>query len=67
MSTKVIAGFGDIANAYDALIVDLWGVTHNGRTLYPDAVAAFDMAKAAGKQIIFLSNARGAPTMFLGN
>ena len=57
MSTKVIAGFGDIAHAYDALIVDLWGVTHNGRTLYPDAVAAFDMAKAAGKQIIFLSNA----------
>ena len=65
MSTKVITGFGDIADAYDALIVDLWGVTHNGRTLYPDAVATFNMAKAAGKKVIFLSNApRRADNVF---
>ena len=65
MSTKVIAGFGDIADAYDALIVDLWGVTHNGRSLYSAAIDVFDMAKRAGKQVIFLSNApRRADSLF---
>lgn len=57
MTTKIISGFQEIAPQYDALIVDLWGVTHNGRTLFSPAVDVFEQAKKDGKTVIFLSNA----------
>lgn len=42
---------------YDAFIIDLWGVMHDGITLYQGAPEVIERMAAAGKEIIFLSNA----------
>ena len=44
-------------NTYEGLVVDLWGVMHNGKTLFPNALAALKAAKSAGKSVTLLSNA----------
>jgi HAD superfamily hydrolase (TIGR01459 family) len=46
-----------ILDRYDAVICDIWGVLHNGITVYQDAVAALRRAKAKGKHVILLTNA----------
>lgn len=53
----------DIAARYDGFIVDLWGVVHDGVRPYPGVTDALARLKAAGKRIVFLSNAprRAAP------
>lgn len=56
-STKIIRGLGDIADRYDAFILDLWGCLHDGVTVYPAALEALRRLKAAGKRSIILSNA----------
>ncbi len=47
----------EISSRYDAFIVDLWGVIHDGKQLYPHALDALKGLKAAGKTVLFLSNA----------
>ena len=50
-------GLEELADGYDAFILDLWGVLHNGLKAYPDAVAAMQALKARGKRLLLLSNA----------
>jgi HAD superfamily hydrolase (TIGR01459 family) len=52
-----LAGIGDFAAGYDGLIIDLWGVLHDGHSAYPGAVDTLAALKAAGKGILLLSNA----------
>lgn len=52
-----IAGLSDIVDRYDAVILDLWGVIHDGIALYPGTRGALDGLRAAGKAIGLLSNA----------
>ncbi len=47
----------DFAASYDAFILDLWGVVHDGEALYPDALQALEQLHNRGKKIVFLSNA----------
>ena len=47
----------EIADRYDAFLLDLWGVIHDGATAYPEVHGALESIKKAGKKIIFLSNA----------
>lgn len=54
---KHITSIHDIADHYDAFLIDLWGVMHDGMQLYSGAAAAIDFLHAAGKQVVFLSNA----------
>lgn len=42
---------------YDGIILDLWGVVHDGRTPYPEAPAALAAMMASGKKVVMLSNA----------
>lgn len=42
---------------YDAFILDLWGVVHDGKNLYPGAKETLVALRKAGKKITFLSNA----------
>lgn len=56
-ATRVIRGLHDIADGYDAFILDLWGCLHDGITVYPAALDALHRLKAAGKTVIILSNA----------
>ncbi len=51
------AGLRDLVDRYDAFILDLWGVIHDGQTPYPDAVATLAALRAAGRPTIMLSNA----------
>ncbi len=50
-------GLSALADAYDAFILDLWGVLHDGVRAYPDAVACLRALQARGKPLVVLSNA----------
>jgi HAD superfamily hydrolase (TIGR01459 family) len=55
--TRSINGLGEIAQRYDAFILDLWGCLHDGIVVYPAALEALRRLKEAGKRAIILSNA----------
>ena len=54
---KILSGLQDIASEYDAFIIDLWGVVHNGVVAYPGVVACLNNLIADNKPIIFMTNA----------
>lgn len=54
---EYIEGLHAIADRYDALLIDLWGVVHDGSALYPHALAALRHLAQHGKKVVFLSNA----------
>jgi HAD superfamily hydrolase (TIGR01459 family) len=55
--SRAIAGLKEIADQYDAFILDLWGLVHDGARLYPPSVETFKKLKDAGKKTLLLSNA----------
>ncbi len=50
-------GIAPLAPAYDGLIVDLWGVIHDGVRPYEGAGECLSRLRAAGKRVVLLSNA----------
>ncbi len=54
---KLTRSFAELAPDYDALIVDLWGVLHDGVTAFPHAVQCLERLREAGTAIAILSNA----------
>lgn len=52
-----IEGLGEIIDAYDGVILDLWGVVHNGIAPFSQTLPALRALKAAGKTVWLLSNA----------
>jgi len=54
---RFIKGMTEILDHYDGFIVDLWGVVHNGHTLYPGVIPCLEEMKARRKHVVFLSNA----------
>ena len=57
MKTKKLEHLSKIFHEYDAFIVDLWGVMHNGIKLNASAINAVKKLEANGKRVVFLSNA----------
>jgi HAD superfamily hydrolase (TIGR01459 family) len=57
MTVHVFRSIQDIAARYDGIVLDLWGVVHDGRDPYPGAVACLASLKRAGKRVVLLSNA----------
>jgi HAD superfamily hydrolase (TIGR01459 family) len=53
----ILSGIGAIAQSYDGLILDLWGVLHDGTAPFPGVLDALARLNAAGKRICILSNA----------
>ena len=47
----------EIISNYDALIVDLWGVIHDGTALYPNVAETLRVLHELNKPVLFLSNA----------
>lgn len=45
-----------ITDKYDLFIIDIWGVLHNGRHAFPEAIAALQFLKATQKNVLLLSN-----------
>jgi len=52
-----IEGLNEIAGHYDAMLCDVWGVIHDGKTAYPEAVQAMTRFRADRGPILLLSNA----------
>ncbi|HZT52402.1 MAG TPA: TIGR01459 family HAD-type hydrolase [Stellaceae bacterium] len=63
MSVRILGGIGEVAPAYEGLVLDLWGVVHDGSAPYPGVLDALTRLRALGKRIVLLSNAprRAAP------
>jgi HAD superfamily hydrolase (TIGR01459 family) len=57
MTARIISRLADISDQYDAVLCDVWGVIHNGRTAYQDACRALATFRAQGKPVILISNA----------
>ena len=57
MTIRQLDGMRAVADAYDAFIVDLWGVLHDGGKPLPGTVECLAALKAAGKRVVLLSNA----------
>jgi HAD superfamily hydrolase (TIGR01459 family) len=53
----VLGGIGEIAEDYDALLCDVWGVVHDGRNAHTAAVDALERFRTRRGPVILLSNA----------
>jgi HAD superfamily hydrolase (TIGR01459 family) len=53
----LISGLSDVADGYEAFVIDLWGVIHDGVTLYPGVVETLQALAATGKPYAMLTNA----------
>lgn len=53
----LIPGLSVIADRYDALLCDVWGVLHNGKEAYPGVESALAKFRAKGGTVLLLSNA----------
>ena len=51
------AGLSEIADKYDAILCDVWGVIHNGRSAFYDACDALVEYRKTGKPVILVTNA----------
>ncbi|KAA5605939.1 TIGR01459 family HAD-type hydrolase [Roseospira marina] len=56
-SIPVLDGLRDLCADRDGLIIDLWGVLHDGSTAYPGVAEALAAIRAAGKRTLLLTNA----------
>jgi HAD superfamily hydrolase (TIGR01459 family) len=53
----LLPGLERLADRYETFIVDLWGVMHDGVTVFPAALDCLRRLKARGGRIVILSNA----------
>ena len=52
-----LSGIAPVIDRYDGVILDLWGVLHDGERPYPGVPECLDRLRGAGKVICLLSNA----------
>ena len=50
-------GLSALSERYDAFILDLWGVLHDGVRAFPRAIACLEELKRRDKRVLILSNA----------
>jgi len=51
-----LGSLAPLLDKYNTFLVDLWGVIHDGWSLYPGVVKTLQKLQSAEKQVIFLSN-----------
>lgn len=51
-----INSFRDIANRYDVILCDVWGVVHNGVAAFKEACEALTDARARGLTVVLMTN-----------
>jgi HAD superfamily hydrolase (TIGR01459 family) len=57
MSIRLIDGMRELAPHYDGVILDLWGVVHDGTAPFPGVLDCMERLIASGKRVVLLSNA----------
>jgi HAD superfamily hydrolase (TIGR01459 family) len=55
--TRIIDGMSAVIDCCDGVILDLWGVIHDGEKPYPGVIDCLERLRAAGKATCLLSNA----------
>jgi HAD superfamily hydrolase (TIGR01459 family) len=53
---RYVEGLSSIAESFDHVLLDQWGVLHDGRRIYPGVPGALAGLRRAGKRILVLSN-----------
>ena len=53
MKIKKLDHLSEIYNKYDAFLIDLWGVMHNGIKLNASALDAINKLETKGKKLFF--------------
>jgi HAD superfamily hydrolase (TIGR01459 family) len=53
----ILSGIAQIADRYEGLVLDLWGVIHDGRTPYPGVTETLARLRQVGVKVVMLSNA----------
>lgn len=56
-SLVIYPGMRELAAGYKGYILDLWGVIHDGYTVFPGVIDCLSRLREAGKRIVLLSNA----------
>jgi HAD superfamily hydrolase (TIGR01459 family) len=54
---RLISGLSEIADRYDAVLSDVWGVIHNGRESFPQATEALQRFRDSRGPVVLISNA----------
>ena len=54
---RLLGGLRDIAQDYDVILCDVWGVIHNGAAYFPKAVDALSRFRAKGGTVVLITNA----------
>jgi HAD superfamily hydrolase (TIGR01459 family) len=57
MTIRLIDGMRELAPHYDGVILDLWGVVHDGTAPFPGVLDCMQRLIDAGKRLVLLSNA----------
>ncbi len=57
MEIPILKSISQISDKYEAWFCDIWGVLHNGKTVYREALEACQEFKKTGKSIILITNA----------
>jgi len=52
-----VPGLSALADAYDVVLCDVWGVVHNGVTSFPEARAALRAYRERGGTVVLITNA----------
>jgi len=53
---RLVRGLAELADAFDLLLCDVWGVLHDGLAAYPDAVVALRRFRAKGGRVVLVTN-----------
>jgi HAD superfamily hydrolase (TIGR01459 family) len=53
---QALTGLSEVADRYDVLLCDVWGVIHNGAWSFPEAIAALQRFQAERGPVILISN-----------
>lgn len=54
--TRIISTLGDVTDAYDVILCDVWGVLHNGIDAFPLAGEALTAAREKGLTVVLITN-----------
>lgn len=55
--TRSVDGIGEVADAYEVFVVDVWGVLHDGDQACPGAIDCLAELRRRGRRVIVMSNA----------
>ncbi len=57
MTVPILDGVSSVASRYDAMILDLWGLVHDGVSPYPGVPDCLARLRDGGTRVLLLSNA----------